>query len=1272
MDLKLLQHLQMQRRLPKKWLSFCQSHINTSHAKDSEIASLFGLIAEACEWDEEDVSSDDNEIVEVKELMALAEENDAISKEADDSKVSIPGVERPWLSEAEGFILPNHDTGRILPAESQRNTTDSLAVVTDSSATDYDSADESLVCSTPLPLMKKLDGAKPIFELKTIKSILRLKSTFKAETLKSVIINEPSSAPAKGNKSSPASKVNSDPACKLKSVKIKDDHPLAIVIKELNNLKLQISKNQLSYSIKREINPRNPQHTFKRCESCGSSTHTITDHYDIEWFKRGEALQAKKAKALKLTRTKSSNANRSKTPTKSGCSRHITSVKSYLHKYVEQLGPKVVFRDDSTCTTNGYGSIKCNGIVFTKVAFVNDLKKRDDTWFKYKVLLVEAQANGQILHEEELAFLADLGTTEDQAKQTIITNNDAYQADDLDAYDSDCNELNTAKVSLMANLSHYGSDVLAEAAAHNSNSSTQQDALILSVIEKLKTQVINCNKINMDNKSVNDTLTAELERYKEQVKVLKEGQNNSMNSLESSPSCTPTKVEIPKELPKVSMVNTSLKKLKHHLVGFDMVIKERTTATAITEGTWGFEHTKSCFRDEIIPFVKALKEIFNKFDQFLIDELTEVQNEKGLIIAALKDELRKLKGKALVDNAVTTHTIDPEMLKIDMEPIAPKLLNNRTTHSDYLKHTQEQDEILREVETTNVHHSKLNANSKLICVKCSGCLLFDNHDMCVLNFINDVNAHAKSKSIKKISKRKVWKPTGKVFTKTGYTWRPIGRTFTIVGNACPLTRITITAEVPPRKPTALETDTPKHVVTLVYSRKPKKSNTNNPIRKPKIIKSIYANDEEPSKSWGSIVFNVPSSSLDECRDMMASSPICLLSKASKTKSWLWHRRLSHLNFGAINHLARHGLVRGLSKLKFEKDHLCSACAMGKSKKKPHKPKSKDTNQDKLYLLHMDLCGPMRVATINRKKYILVIVDNYSLFTWAPIRQIRTDNGTEFVNQTLREYYEKVGISHETSVARSSQQNGVVERHNHVIPTIVHTAAPNSEPINKWTKDHPLDNIIVEPKTYKDALTQACWIEAMQEKLNEFKHRGILKNKARLVALGYRQEKGIDFEEYFALVDRLEAIQIFLAFSALMNMIVYQMDVKTAFLNGILREEVYVSQPDGFVDQDNLNHVYKLKKALYVLKQAPRMCAIALCCNNVQHSRSKHIDIGFYFIKEQVGNGVVELYFVNTEYQLADIFIKPLCRERIELLINKLGMRYFTLETLKLLADEAEE
>ncbi|GKF88413.1 hypothetical protein Tco_0259290, partial [Tanacetum coccineum] len=165
----------------------------------------------------------------------------------------------------------------------------------------------------------------------------------------------------------------------------------------------------------------------------------------------------------------------------------------------------------------------------------------------------------------------------------------------------------------------------------------------------------------------------------------------------------------------------------------------------------------------------------------------------------------------------------------------------------------------------NVQHSKLNANSELKCVKCNGCMLSDNHDLCVLDFINNVNAHNKSESVKKSSKKKVWKPTRKVFTNIGYIWRPTGQTFTIVGNACPLTMITTTAEVPLRKLTALESDTPKPVVSLVYTRKPRKSITNVLVSKSKVLKSVSANKRETSQSWGSIVSGVPSSSLDECR-----------------------------------------------------------------------------------------------------------------------------------------------------------------------------------------------------------------------------------------------------------------------------------------------------------------------------------------------------------------------------------------------------------------------
>nr|GFA78906.1 putative ribonuclease H-like domain-containing protein [Tanacetum cinerariifolium] len=165
------------------------------------------------------------------------------------------------------------------------------------------------------------------------------------------------------------------------------------------------------------------------------------------------------------------------------------------------------------------------------------------------------------------------------------------------------------------------------------------------------------------------------------------------------------------------------------------------------------------------------------------------------------------------------------------------------------------------------------------------------------------------------------------------------------------------------------------------------------------------------------------------QDMMASSPICLLSKASKTKLWIWHRRLSHLNFGAINHLARQGLVRGLPKLKFEKDHLCSACAMGKSTGKTHKPKSEDINQEKLYLLHMDLCGPMRVESINGKKYILVIVDDYSRFTWVKFLKSK-DETPDFIIKFLKMIQVRLKVP--VRLAHSPQQNGVIERRNYTL------------------------------------------------------------------------------------------------------------------------------------------------------------------------------------------------------------------------------------------------
>ncbi|GKC88983.1 retrovirus-related pol polyprotein from transposon TNT 1-94 [Tanacetum coccineum] len=136
-------------------------------------------------------------------------------------------------------------------------------------------------------------------------------------------------------------------------------------------------------------------------------------------------------------------------------------------------------------------------------------------------------------------------------------------------------------------------------------------------------------------------------------------------------------------------------------------------------------------------------------------------------------------------------------------------------------------------------------------------------------------------------------------------------------------------------------------------------------------------------------------------EMLNSSPICLLSRASKNKSWLWHRRLNHLNFGTFNDLARKDLVRGLPRLKFEKDHLCSACQLGKSKNYSHKPKSKNTNMEVLHTLHMDLYGLIRVQSINGKKYILVIIDDYSRFSWVKFLRSK-DETSQFVTKFLKQ------------------------------------------------------------------------------------------------------------------------------------------------------------------------------------------------------------------------------------------------------------------------------
>ncbi|GKB04352.1 retrovirus-related pol polyprotein from transposon TNT 1-94 [Tanacetum coccineum] len=214
------------------------------------------------------------------------------------------------------------------------------------------------------------------------------------------------------------------------------------------------------------------------------------------------------------------------------------------------------------------------------------------------------------------------------------------------------------------------------------------------------------------------------------------------------------------------------------------------------------------------------------------------------------------------------------------------------------------------------------------------------------------------------------------------------------------------------------------------------------------------------------------------QEITSSTPICLMAKASPTQAWLWHRRLSHLNFDYINLLSKKDVVIGLPKLKYVKDQLCSSCEVSKAKRSSFKSKTVPSSKGRLNLLHMDLCGPMRVASINGKRYILVIVDDYSRYTWtlflrskdetpevlkdfltmiqrnlqAPVISVRTDRGTEFLNKTLNAFFKEEGIEHQTSTPRTPEQNGVVERRNRTLVEAARTMLSASKlPLFFWAE-----------------------------------------------------------------------------------------------------------------------------------------------------------------------------------------------------------------------------
>ncbi|CAL9021631.1 unnamed protein product [Prunus brigantina] len=577
---------------------------------------------------------------------------------------------------------------------------------------------------------------------------------------------------------------------------------------------------------------------------------------------------------------------------------------------------------------------------------------------------------------------------------------------------------------------------------------------------------------------------------------------------------------------------------------------------------------------------------------------------------------------------------------------------------------------------------------------------------------------------------------------------------------------------------------------------------------------------------------------------------------------LWHRRLGHMNFRDLFKISKKEYVRGLPTLSGKQEGVCGDCQIGKQTKSSHSPTNFASTSKPLELMHMDLVGPMQTLSLGGKKYILVLVDDFTRFTWVAflhdkseafksfsvicmkiqnekhdnLIRLRTDHGTEFENHLFSEFCDEQGISHEFSAPITPQQNGVVERKNRVLldmsrvmlnsanlakhfwaeaissacytanrvylrpkskatpyelwkgkkPNVSHLrvfgstcyiykdrehlskfdsrsdigiflgysltskayrvynirtksvmesinvvindsdlkqvkqinddddltgmqtehrcdqvqaandafSITNSEDIHDTSsqtlrigakqvkRDHKPENIIgklhdkmrtrsqdveeisylcyvsqIEPKNVKEAIVDNDWILAIQEELNQFERNDVwylvprpkdanvigtkwifrnktdekgkvIRNKARLVAQGYTQVEGLDFDETFAPVARLESVRLLLAIACHLRIKLYQMDVKSAFLNGVLQEEVYVEQPAGFKDHFYPDHVYRLKKALYGLKQAPRTWYERLSSYLLQNGYTRGAIDKTLFVKRVKSDLVVAQVYVD--------------------------------------------
>nr|GEU65740.1 copia protein [Tanacetum cinerariifolium] len=864
-------------------------------------------------------------------------------------------------------------------------------------------------------------------------------------------------------------------------------------------------------------------------------------------------------------------------------------------------------------------------------------RKRDESWFKDKVLLVQAQANGQILHEEGLVFLGDPGIEEAQTTQNVSTHNAAYQADDLNAYDSDCDEINTAKVLLMANLSHYGFDDHAEvhnhdtmnhnlinqavqyvnesqqAAVQNLNFPTQQDALILSVIEQLKTQLVNYTKINLDNKSVNETLTAELKRYKDQVRILKEGHNVDLKSNDIVLDSCAQSVEIDnlketlsEHLKQKESLKQTVTLLKNEFqkeesrnidreIALEKQIKEffydHTTKQALETNAIVIHDSEETLmlaeesRSKMIlkqkdPMMSEKKVNTKPFDYTVLNQLS--QDFETRFVPQTEFSAKQVFWS---QNSVNSEEPNPstgptqvevsnELPKVSMMNTSLKKLKHHLASFDVAVEQHRVESKRFQVKMNKV----LNENERLLEQVISKDIL----NMVVNSTMN--NAYEPVHEYDRCDKLKT--DLQKDFIKRDI-YDKLFKRYTTLEKHC----------------TSLEVDT-------------------------QLEKEIFQRDNSFSQQ------SVPSfdqlfkinelNSLSQEKEMVIKKlKERIKSLSGNTKEDNIKQELEEIETISIE------LDHRVTKLIVENDLKEKVLVITALKDNLRKLKGKVVVDEAVILHHIDpkllkIDVPPLAPKLQNNRTAHYDYIKHTQEETVTLREIvEQERSLNPLNTSADSAFAVVGFPSESRTEVSSDQSSSTDS----IHTIVHPDHQISQHNSKWTKDYPLENIIsqlarpvsirlqlheqalfcyydafltfIKPKTYKDALTQSCWIEAMQAKLNEF--------------------------------ERLE-----------------QMDVKTAFLNGNLWEEVYVSQPYGFVDPDNPNHVYKLKKALYGLKQAPRACYDMLSSFLLSQDFSKgSVDPTMFICRNGNDLLLVQIYvddiiFAASTPELCDIFAKIMC------------------------------